>query len=71
MGSHPKNPEMDVPILAERLGVGIGMAYRVLAEMRKKGMVERDRRRGVWKIGNEAEYGIRTVENRSDLNSTV
>ena len=62
---------MDVPILAERLGVGIGMAYHVLAEMRKKGMVERDRRRGVWKVGNEAEYGIQTVENRSDLNSTL
>ena len=40
--------------MAERLGVGIGMAYRVLAGMRKKGMVERDRRRGVWKVGNEA-----------------
>ena len=65
------SPEMDVPILAERLGVGIGMAYRVLAGMRKKGMVERDRRRGVWKVGNEAEYGIQTVEKRSDLNSTV
>ena len=55
MGSHPKIPAIGVPILAERLGVGIGMAYRVLAGMRKKGMVERDRRRGVWMVGNEAE----------------
>ena len=57
------NPEMDMPILAERLGVGIGMAYRVVAGLRKKGIVDRDRRKGVWKI--------QTVENRSDLNSTV
>ena len=49
------SPEMDMPILAERLGVGIGMAYRVVAGMQKKGMVERDRRRGIWKIGKEAE----------------
>ena len=49
------SPEMGVPILAERLGVGIGMAYRVVAGMRKKGMVDRDRRKGVWKVGKEVE----------------
>ena len=53
------SPEMNMPILAERLGVGIGMAYRVVAEMRKKGIVEKDRRRGVWKIGKEAESNSR------------
>ena len=53
------NPEMDMPILAERLGVGIGMAYRVVAGMREKGMVEKDRRKGIWKIGKEAESNSR------------
>ena len=47
------NPGMDVPLLAERLGVGISMAYHVVGGMRKRGILEKDRRRGVWNIVKE------------------
>ena len=47
------DPEMDVPLLAERLGVGVSMAYHLVAGMRRKGMLERDRRKGVWNIGKK------------------
>lgn len=47
------NPGMDIPLLAERLGVGISMAYHVVGGMRKRGILEKDRRRGIWNIVKE------------------
>ena len=44
------NPEMDVPILAERLGVGVSMAYHVVGGLKKRGVLARDRRTGTWNI---------------------
>ena len=46
------DPLMSVPALAERLGVGVGMAYNLLRGMKKKGIMERDRRSGIWNIEN-------------------
>ena len=45
------NPQMDVSTLAERLGVGVSMAYHVVAGMKKRGILARDRRKGIWNIG--------------------
>ena len=42
---------MSVPALAERLGIGVSMAYHLIAGLRRKGMLERDRRKGIWIIG--------------------
>lgn len=47
------NPCMDVPLLAERLGVGISMAYHVVGGMKKSGILKKDRRRGIWNIVKE------------------
>ena len=47
---------MSVPALAEQLGVGLSMAYHLIARLRKNGAVERDRRKGIW-----------ILEKRSDL----
>lgn len=44
------SPEMDVPILAERLGVGVSMAYHVVGGLKKRGVLARDRRTGIWNI---------------------
>ncbi len=44
---------MSVPALAEQLGVGLSMAYHLIACLRKNGAVERDRRKGIWIIGKE------------------
>ena len=45
------NPWMEVPSLAERLGIGVSMAYRLIAGLRKRGVIERDRHKGVWLSG--------------------
>ncbi len=45
------DPEMDVPLLCERLGIGLSMAYDLIAGMRKKGIIER--RKGMWNIGKQ------------------
>jgi REP element-mobilizing transposase RayT len=47
------NPGMDVPLLAERLGVGVSMVYYLTAGMKKRGILERDRRKGIWNIVNQ------------------
>ncbi len=47
------DPLMSVPALAERLEVGVGMAYNLLRCMKKRGILERDRRSGIWNIENE------------------
>ena len=44
------NPGMDIPLLAERLGVGASMAYHIIAGMRRKGMLWREGRKGKWNI---------------------
>ena len=44
---------MSISALAEQLGVGLSMAYHLIAGMRRKGMLERDRRKGIWIIGKE------------------
>ena len=47
------NPGMDVPLLAERLGVSVSMVYHLTAGLKKKGILERDRRKGIWRIVNQ------------------
>ena len=42
------NPEMDVPQLAEHLQASICTAYRLVRGLKKRGMLERDRRKGIW-----------------------
>jgi transposase len=42
---------MTIPVLAERLGVGLSMAYHLIAGLRRKGVLERDRHKGIWIIG--------------------
>jgi hypothetical protein len=37
------NPEIDVPMLAEQLSLGIAMIYRILGNLRESGMVERNK----------------------------
>ena len=44
------SPEMDMPILAERLGVGVRMAYNVVCGLKERGVLSRDRRTGSWNI---------------------
>ena len=44
---------MSVPALAERLGIGVSMAYRLIAGLRKRGVIERDRHKGVWISGKQ------------------
>ena len=46
------NPEMDVPLLAERLKTGLSMAYLIVGRLKKRGLVERDRRSGRWLFPN-------------------
>ena len=47
------NGGMSVSALAEQLGVGLSMAYHLIAGLRKRGVIERDRRKGIWIIGKE------------------
>jgi len=42
------NPDMDVPLLAERLSVGLSMAYLLVGRLKKQGRIRRDRRSGKW-----------------------
>ena len=42
------NPDMDVPSLAERLSVGLSMAYLLVGRLKKQGRIRRDRRSGKW-----------------------
>ena len=44
------NPEMDVPQLAEHLQASICTAYRLVSGLKKRGMLERDRRKGIWEF---------------------
>ena len=46
------NPEMDVPLLAERLKMSLSMAYLVVGRLKKRGLLERDRKRGRWIFPN-------------------
>ena len=47
------NPGMDTPLLAERLGVSVSMVYYLTADMKKKGILEKDRRKRIWNIVNQ------------------
>ena len=40
---------MDVPRLAERLGIGLSMTYRLIAGLRRKGVI--DKNKGIWTSG--------------------
>ena len=42
------NPEIDVPQLAEHLQASICTAYRLVRGLKKRGKLERDRRKGIW-----------------------
>lgn len=44
---------MEVGVLAERLGIGLSMAYHLIAGLRKRGVLERDRHKGIWIIGKK------------------
>ena len=46
------NPEMDVPLLAERLKTSLSVAYAVVAELRKRGVLARDRDSRRWSFPN-------------------
>ena len=46
------NPEMEVPLLAERLKISLSMAYSFVAGLRKRGMLERDRQSRRWSFPN-------------------
>ena len=46
------NPEMDVPQLAEHMQVALSSAYLILSRMKRRGIVERDRRKGLWTFPN-------------------
>ena len=37
------NPEIDVPMLAEQLSLGIAMIYRILGNLKESGMIERNK----------------------------
>ena len=44
---------MEVGVLAERMGIGLSMAYYLVAGLRKRGVLERDRHKGIWIIGKK------------------
>jgi len=44
------NPEMDVPLLAERLSVGLSTAYLLVGRLKKQGRLSRDRKSGKWRF---------------------
>ena len=46
------NPEMDVPQLAEHMQVALSSAYLILSRMKRRGIVERDRRKCLWTFPN-------------------
>ena len=46
------NPEMDVPQLAEHMQVALSSAYLIISRMKKRGIVDRDRRKGLWLFPN-------------------
>ena len=46
------NPEMDVAFLAERQKMSLSMAYLVVGRLKKRGLLERDRKRGCWRFPN-------------------
>jgi REP element-mobilizing transposase RayT len=47
-----ENPTIDVPLIAERLSLGIPMAYRILGEMKKKEVITRKKSDGRWIINS-------------------
>ena len=42
------NPQMDVPQLADHLQTSLCTTYRLVAGLKKRGMLERDRRKRIW-----------------------
>ena len=46
------NPEMEVPLLSERLKTSLSVAYSIVAGLRKRGVLERDRRSRRWSFPN-------------------
>ena len=48
-------PEMDVPLLAERQRVSLSMAYRIVKRLKNRGVLERDRKQGRWSFPDSRE----------------
>ena len=46
------DPGMDVPLLAERKKMSLSMAYLVVGRLKKRGLLERDRKRRCWVFPN-------------------
>lgn len=46
------NPEMEVPLLAERMKISLSVAYSVVSALRKRGKLERDRHSRRWSFPN-------------------
>ncbi len=44
---------MDVHQLAEQLSLGMGMTYRILAEMKKRGMICQEKYGGAWRLSRK------------------
>ncbi len=44
---------MEVHQLAEQLSLGLGMTYRILAEMKKRGMICQEKYGGVWRLSRK------------------
>jgi predicted transcriptional regulator len=44
------NPEIDVPNLAERMSLSVGIIYRVLRKLKKQGVIAQDGYCGRWII---------------------
>jgi len=46
------DPGMDVPLLAERQKMSLSMAYLVIGRLKKRGLLERDKRQKCWTFPN-------------------
>jgi ribosomal protein S25 len=49
------NPEIDVPSLAERMSLSVGIIYSVLRKLKKQGMVSQEGYCGRWIINIEKQ----------------
>ena len=46
------NPEMGAPLLSEKLGIGLMSTYRILRELKRKGLIWQEEYRGRWFFKN-------------------
>ena len=46
------NPEIEIPLLAEKMKIGVSTAYLIVGRLKKRGLVQRDRHSGRWTFPN-------------------